>query len=86
MARRKYRSELELVPEGVFKEPTYAYVWCEKIDRSKSFGKNVYSGENCAYEIVGKPVKCKLGGREVKCLETAHIYDRSPPTHRNRRR
>jgi len=73
--------ESEMVPSVGFTEPTYAFIHCEKVEKSRIFGKDVFAGTNCAIENFGKPIKCKLGNLDKICVESIHLYDESPPTY-----
>lgn len=84
MAKRKFESEM--VPGVGFKEPTYAFVHCETVEKNRLFGRNVYTGTNCAMEHFGKPIKCKLLNLDKKCVESVHMYDNSKPTYPKRRK
>ncbi len=75
-----------MVPGVGFKEPTYAFVHCEIVEKSRIFGKNVYTGTNCAIETIGKPIRCEVGDLDKKCVESVHMYDNYPPTYPKRKK
>jgi len=80
MAKRKYESEI--VPDAGYTEPTYAWIYCEKIDKpTKMFGETMVSIENCAMVIPeGKGKPCKTSdGRDAICFEHIAIYEKGPP-------
>jgi len=81
---KKSEWESEMVPGVGFKEPTYAFVHCEKVEKSRIFGKEVFTGTNCSIQTMGKPIKCEQGGYDKLCLESVHLYDESPPTYPKR--
>ena len=77
---RKYESDN--VPGAGYTEPTYAWIYCEKIDkRKKMFGDNFVSIENCALVIPeGKGKRCKTrDGRDALCFEHIAIYEKGSP-------
>ena len=82
MSKEKWESEM--VPGKGFTEPTYQFIHCEKVERSKLFGMNLATGINCAVEKVGKSVKCKWGGIEKDCYESIHMYDKSKPEYKKK--
>ncbi len=83
---KKAKWESEMVPGVGFKEPTYAFVHCEIVEKSRVGGMTVYTGTNCAMEHIGKPIKCKLGNLDKICMESVHMYDESPPTYPKKKR
>lgn len=89
MAKKNTRNrkwESEIVPSVGFVEPTYSFIHCEKVDKSRMFGKDVFAGTNCALENIGKPIKCKIGDLDKICVETIHLYDEYPPTYPKNKR
>lgn len=82
MAEDKGKWDSEIVPGVGFTEPTYVFVHCKEVETKTMFGKKAFTGLDCALEIIGRPIKCKLaGGLEKECIESIHLYDESPPTH-----
>ena len=85
MAKRKYESEV--VPGKGFTEPTYLWVYCEKIDKPKKmFGDKFVSVENCAIVIPeGKGKRCKTrDGRPALCYEHIAIYEHGSPDYKKK--
>ncbi len=82
MAKEKWESEI--VPGKGFTEPTYEFIHCEIVERSKLFGLNSATGTNCAVEKFGKPVKCEVNGIKKECYETVHMYDNSTPEYKKK--
>ena len=86
MAKRKYESEI--VPDAGYTEPTYAWIYCEKIEKpTKMFGETMVSIENCALVIPegkGKPCKTR-DGRDAICFEHIAIYEKGSPDYGEKR-
>jgi len=86
MAKRKYESEV--IPDAGYTEPTYAWVYCEKIDKpTKMFGDTFVSIENCAVVIPegkGKPCKTR-DGRDAICFEHIAIYEQGSPVYNKKK-
>ncbi len=84
---RKYESET--VPGVGYKEPTYGWIYCEKVSKRKQyFGDNFVSLENCALvlpEGKGKPCKTR-DGRDALCFENIAIYERGSPDYGKKRK
>ena len=83
---RKYESEV--VPDAGYTEPTYAWIYCEKMDKQKMyFGDKFVSIENCAMVIPeGKGKPCKTGdGRDAICFEHIAIYEKGHPEYRKKK-
>ena len=78
---KKEKWESEMVPGVGFTEPTYTFIHCETVEKSRLFEMNLATGTNCAIESVGKPVKCKLWNLDKECVESVHMYDNSKPTY-----
>ena len=81
---KKEKWESEMVPGKGFTEPTYQFIHCETIERSKLFGMNLATGINCAIESFGKPVKCKAKGIDKMCVESVHMYDNTKPEYKKK--
>lgn len=73
--------ESEVVPGVGFEEPTYVFIHCDTVETERLFGKNVFTGVDCALEVIGRPIKCRIGDLDKECVETIHLYDQTPPTH-----
>jgi len=82
---RKYESDV--VPDAGYTEPTYAWIYCEKIEEPKlMFGKPFVAIKNCAMIIPeGKGKPCKTDdGRDAICFEHIAIYEGPPPDYKKK--
>jgi len=75
--RKGYTSEdFPAGARGRYKVPTYQFVWCEKVDKSRNFGMDTFGGLNCSVRTVGKGVACEArDGKSGLCYESVYLYE-----------